>query len=166
MCHPKKGGEYGYKNRRSTHLPESRMLEGASCENPGRVSRGFQRVREMANSRYWHGAKANRGRMRRHDHGGVQPARRSRHGRYARIHAGVRATQSGAGEDVKTKRLNGQLAFELFEQPKPRNPFDCPDARAVVDIGGGKTYCEPWQTWTNCLEAGHCVFAAWRDSQK
>lgn len=66
----------------------------------------------------------------------------------------------------RARLLDGQLAFELFEQPKPRNPFDCPDAATVVDIGGGKTYCEPWQTWTNCREAGHCVFAAWRDSQK
>lgn len=32
---------------------------------------------------------------------------------------------------------------------------DCENRGAVVD--GKKCYCKPWERWTNCLEAGHCV---------
>ena len=31
---------------------------------------------------------------------------------------------------------------------------------------GKKSFCAPWQTWTNCREVGHCVYAAWKDARK
>lgn len=63
------------------------------------------------------------------------------------------------------RALEGQLAFDLFDKPKPRNPFSCIDSGATVDIGGGKTFCKPWQRWTNCREVGHCVFAEYADAE-
>ncbi len=56
------------------------------------------------------------------------------------------------------KPLDGQMALELFEQPT-RVPRNCSDEGKVVDIGGGKSFCVPWDTWTNCREAGRCVYA-------
>lgn len=41
-----------------------------------------------------------------------------------------------------------------------RKPGACPDEGAVVDIGGGKSYCKTWGMWTNCREVGHCVFVS------
>jgi hypothetical protein len=36
------------------------------------------------------------------------------------------------------------------------NPFECPDRRANID--DKKTFCIPWNKWTNCLERGHCTY--------
>lgn len=36
-------------------------------------------------------------------------------------------------------------------------PGRCPNEGAVADIGGGKSYCTPWERWTNCREVGHCT---------
>lgn len=33
---------------------------------------------------------------------------------------------------------------------------DCPHESSVVD--GKKSFCELWQKWTNCREAGNCVY--------
>lgn len=49
--------------------------------------------------------------------------------------------------------LPGQQSFDFS-----CNPFNCPYESAVVDIGGGKTFCDLWQRWTNCREVGHCVY--------
>lgn len=32
----------------------------------------------------------------------------------------------------------------------------CPHEGAVID--GKKSYCEMWGRWTNCREAGRCVY--------
>lgn len=53
------------------------------------------------------------------------------------------------------RQLEGQMALELFPN---HEPFSCPDEGSVVDIGGGKSFCLPWDRWTNCRECGHCVF--------
>ena len=58
---------------------------------------------------------------------------------------------------MKHKPIPNQLAFELFEQLS-YTPGNCPHETATVDIGGGKSFCEPWQTWTNCREVSHCVY--------
>lgn len=55
---------------------------------------------------------------------------------------------------MKAKAMEGQMQLDLFAD---RVPGECPDEGAVADIGGGKSYCVPWQRWTNCREAGHCV---------
>lgn len=34
-------------------------------------------------------------------------------------------------------------------------PKACPHESSVVD--GKKSYCEPWERWTNCREVGYCV---------
>lgn len=47
--------------------------------------------------------------------------------------------------------IQGQLS--LFEN----KPGECEHESRVVDIGGGKSYCELMQCWTNCREVGHCV---------
>lgn len=60
---------------------------------------------------------------------------------------------------MRAKPLDGQLAFGLFDGSRVHEPFDCPDEGAVVDIGGGKSFCTPWDRWTNCREVGRCVFA-------
>lgn len=39
-----------------------------------------------------------------------------------------------------------------------RIPGECPDEGGVADVGGGKSFCEPWDCWTNCREVGHCVY--------
>lgn len=54
------------------------------------------------------------------------------------------------------KQIDGQLP--LFGEPK-QQPGNCPNEVAVADIGGGKSYCIPWERWTNCREVGYCVFA-------
>ena len=59
---------------------------------------------------------------------------------------------------ARIKVDKAQLALELFEKPKQRTPFDCSDEGAVSDIGGGKSFCVPWDRWTNCREVGHCVY--------
>ncbi len=55
------------------------------------------------------------------------------------------------------KPTPNQLTFELFERPT-YTPGNCPHEAKVVDIGGGKSFCEPWDCWTNCREVGHCVY--------
>ena len=45
-----------------------------------------------------------------------------------------------------------------------RKPGECPDEGAVVDIGGGKSFCKAWNTWTNCREVAHCVFESVKKS--
>ena len=47
-----------------------------------------------------------------------------------------------------------QTRLELFPE---RIPGECPDEKKVVDIGGGKSFCDPWDRWTNCREVGYCV---------
>lgn len=37
-------------------------------------------------------------------------------------------------------------------------PGECPNEARVADVGGGKSYCGPWGRWTNCREAGACVY--------
>lgn len=43
-------------------------------------------------------------------------------------------------------------------------PGECPNEGAVADIGGGKSFCIPWDRWTNCREAGHCVYEGLGDA--
>ncbi|MBQ9041465.1 MAG: hypothetical protein IJ111_01455 [Eggerthellaceae bacterium] len=56
------------------------------------------------------------------------------------------------------RQLEGQMALALFAE---RMPFNCPDEAKVADIGGGKSFCTPWNCWTNCREVGHCVYERW-----
>ena len=56
------------------------------------------------------------------------------------------------------KPTPNQLTFELFDKPPTYTPGNCPNEAAVVDIGGGKSFCEPWDCWTNCREVKHCVY--------
>lgn len=56
------------------------------------------------------------------------------------------------------KQLDGQLSLNLFTT-QSNTPGDCPHESSVVDIGGGKSFCDLWQTWTNCREVNHCVYA-------
>lgn len=42
-------------------------------------------------------------------------------------------------------------------------PGSCLNEGAVADIGGGKSYCIPWERWTNCREVGHCTLDAAKD---
>lgn len=37
-----------------------------------------------------------------------------------------------------------------------RIPGDCPEESRLTD--NLKSYCDVWQRWTNCREAGHCVY--------
>ena len=37
-------------------------------------------------------------------------------------------------------------------------PGDCPNELKTVDVGGVKSYCGPWKRYTNCREAGVCVY--------
>ena len=53
------------------------------------------------------------------------------------------------------KQLVGQMMLDLFPA---REPGRCKDEGSVADIGGGKSYCTPWECWTNCRECGYCVF--------
>lgn len=46
-----------------------------------------------------------------------------------------------------------------------REPGACPDEGTVVDIGGGKSYCIPWERWTNCREVGRCVLETIEESE-
>lgn len=57
----------------------------------------------------------------------------------------------------KAKVLSGQIAFDLFDKPRNR-PGNCPHETKTVDVGGGKSYCDLMQVWTNCREVGHCVY--------
>ena len=50
-----------------------------------------------------------------------------------------------------------QLMLPLFEIAE-RVPFHCADEGKTVDIGGGKSYCLPWERWTNCRSVGYCVY--------
>lgn len=56
---------------------------------------------------------------------------------------------------MRTAVLCGQMVLALFDE---RDPRQCPDCGAVADIGGGKSFCIPWDRWTNCLEVDHCVY--------
>lgn len=51
--------------------------------------------------------------------------------------------------------LPGQQSFDFYGK---HTPFNCEHESAVVDIGGGKSFCDLWQRWTNCREVGHCVY--------
>lgn len=55
-------------------------------------------------------------------------------------------------------KVGGQLQLPMEHQPGA-----CPNEGATVDIGGGKSYCIPWERWTNCRECGHCVMMDWSD---
>lgn len=60
---------------------------------------------------------------------------------------------------MKRKQLDGQLAFALEVDDAPSyTPGNCPHESRVVDIGGGKSYCDRMQAWTNCRCVGHCVY--------
>ena len=50
-----------------------------------------------------------------------------------------------------------QLSLFEIERPPAPTPGECPYEEAVADIGKGKSYCGPWETWTNCREVGYCV---------
>ena len=53
---------------------------------------------------------------------------------------------------------SGAVGCQLRLDPFPgHEPFACPFEASVADIGGGKSFCEPWGRWTNCREAGYCV---------
>ena len=39
-----------------------------------------------------------------------------------------------------------------------RKPGECPDEGAMVDIGGGKSFCKLMNAYTNCREVKHCVY--------
>lgn len=56
---------------------------------------------------------------------------------------------------MKRHELPGQQCFDLFGKCEP---FNCQHESSVVDIGGGKSFCELWQKWTNCREVEHCVY--------
>lgn len=56
------------------------------------------------------------------------------------------------------RQIDGQLPL-FGDGQDERQPGECPDEGAVVDIGGGKSYCIPWERWTNCRCVGHCVYA-------
>ena len=60
------------------------------------------------------------------------------------------------------KLIDGQMMLELFPKHEPGN---CSDEGSVVDIGGGKSYCTPWERWTNCRECGSCVYERFRDAE-
>lgn len=36
-------------------------------------------------------------------------------------------------------------------------PSDCVHEKSLVDIGGGKSFCDLIGKWTNCREVGHCT---------
>ena len=64
---------------------------------------------------------------------------------------------------MTTRILEGQMVIALFGNDAKRDPTTCPDCGAVADVGGGKSYCMPWERWTNCLEVMHCVYEAYRE---
>lgn len=35
-------------------------------------------------------------------------------------------------------------------------PQECPEKQGNID--NKKTFCIPWDKWTNCLEVGHCTY--------
>jgi len=56
---------------------------------------------------------------------------------------------------MKPHAIEGQMALDLFPH---RIPGACADETRTVDIGGVKSFCAPWDCWTNCREVGHCVY--------
>lgn len=56
-----------------------------------------------------------------------------------------------------------QLTLFDAESTKPPAPIpgQCPHEAKVLDIGGKKSFCAPWDTWTNCREVGYCVKERW-----
>ena len=61
------------------------------------------------------------------------------------------------GVTAEMLKQRQDLQLDLVDIPK-REPFNCPYELKVVDIGGGKSFCESWDCWTNCREVGHCVY--------
>lgn len=62
---------------------------------------------------------------------------------------------------MKTRTLPTQQQLDIFEDADKLayNPHDCPNCGAVLDTAkGGKSFCIPWDCWTNCREAGHCIY--------
>lgn len=53
--------------------------------------------------------------------------------------------------------LENQTAFDLFDKPQ-HVPGNCEHEARTVDVGGGKSYCDLMQLWTNCREVAHCVY--------
>jgi hypothetical protein len=55
----------------------------------------------------------------------------------------------------KVRQLEGQTILDLFAE---RVPGKCPDEGGTVEVGGTKSFCIPWDCWTNCREVGRCVY--------
>lgn len=57
------------------------------------------------------------------------------------------------------------MQLSLFDiadtMPQEPTPGNCPHEGRVLDIGGKKSWCVPWETYTNCREVGHCVRRRW-----
>lgn len=61
---------------------------------------------------------------------------------------------------ARKAQCEGQLTFDfdpIEVKAKCQEPGNCPHEASVVD--GKKSYCEAWERWTNCREAGRCLLA-------
>ena len=57
---------------------------------------------------------------------------------------------------MKHKPLDGQLSFNFGTAS--RQPGKCEHEQKLADVGGGKSFCELMDAWTNCREVQHCVY--------